>query len=300
MSSSGTHDVTCIPDLEYLHLPGGSRRLDLYVPEGAERPPVVLYLHGGAWVLGSRKDHQQRLQRLSSAGLAVASIEYRLAHEAAFPAQREDVAAAIDTLRRVGAQWGLDVGSVGLWGASAGAHLAALIALTLSESSDVDVFALAGLFGRYDLTEAGLISVPDPDLRPPDEIIRAVWPPALFGRPASPMKVRALLADVDEAHLDEAALRAISPVAHLDHGDFPVLLLHGTSDAVTHHAHSERFARAATSSGRSAELMLVDGANHEDPWFDGPEAASKLAAFFLRNAPHPARDRIGVSAGAKL
>lgn len=299
MTISAPRSVSCIAGIPYVRRPAGSLLLDLYLPGNAGKVPLVLYLHGGAWVMGSRKDHPDRLRNLAGQGIVVAALSYRPAHLAPFPAQREDVAAAIDFLRREGPTWGVDARAVGLYGASAGAHLAAMTGLTLSRSINCPVFALVGLFGRYDLTEAGLPPSPDAGLRPPCEVLDSVWPAELGGRPVPPMKLRSLLTGVEEALLDQEALEAISPQHRLSELDFPVLVMHGTADGVTHHAHAENFVRDVRALGKEAELVLVDGANHEDQWFDGSEAAARVGEFFRRHAlasePPPGAD--GSSAG---
>lgn len=285
MTSAVPDAVSCIADIEYVQRSTGPLLLDLFLPTNFVEPPLIVYMHGGAWVMGNRKEHAERLRSLAAQGFAVAGISYRTANLAPFPAQREDAADAIDFLRRDCSRWGVDVRAVGLYGASAGAHLAAMIGLTLSESIDCPVFAFAGLFGRYDLTEDGLDPRPDAGLRPPDEVLNSVWPAELGGKPVGPMKLRSLLTGIEEAQLDQDALQTISPQHRLDELDFPVLVLHGTADGVTHHGHGENFVQAAQSLGKDAELVLVNGANHEDPWFDGPEAAAKIGEFFRRHAP---------------
>ena len=113
-------------------------QLDLHVPLSAtdESPvPVVVWIHGGAWMFGSRELLPAEwapgsvAQLLVDAGIAVASIDYRHAREAPFPAQLHDVKAAIRYLRVFAPQLGLDRDRIGVWGESAGGHLAALSAL---------------------------------------------------------------------------------------------------------------------------------------------------------------------------
>ena len=110
--------------------------LDLYVPAGLEGPvPVVVYVHGGGWQRGSRRDPPPLLdadfyEQIAAQGLAVAAVDYRLSGEARFPAPLEDVRAAVGWVRDHAADYGLDPGRVFLWGDSAGGHLALLAALT--------------------------------------------------------------------------------------------------------------------------------------------------------------------------
>ena len=111
-------------------------QLDLWVPATAGPAPLVVWVHGGAWIFGDRRDLPPTLQpdqifdALIEAGLAVASIDYRLVREAAFPAQLHDVKAAVRYLRAHAEQLGLDTRRMGIWGESAGGHLASLAGLT--------------------------------------------------------------------------------------------------------------------------------------------------------------------------
>ena len=107
-------------------------RLDLYLPPVTRRPaPLVVWIHGGAFMHGDRTAlppllEQERLfTRLPLAGFAVASVEYRLSSEAHFPAQLEDVQAAIRWLRARHAELDIDPLRVAAWGESAGGYLAA-------------------------------------------------------------------------------------------------------------------------------------------------------------------------------
>src|SRR6202012_1756305 len=112
--------------------------LDLYLPAaGADPAPLVVFMHGGGWLRVDRSLVSPSfaswrpgpLTRLAAAGFAVASVDYRLSGEASFPAQLEDVSAAVDWLAGRAGQYGFDAGRVVLWGESAGAHLAALLGL---------------------------------------------------------------------------------------------------------------------------------------------------------------------------
>ena len=125
------------PALTYA-MPDGYRplQLDLYVPAERSGPvPCVIWIHGGAWLFGTRQTTPDYwpagflFQSAIDAGLAVASIDYRHSREAPFPAQLHDAKAAIRYLRRFAGELGLDPERFGVWGESAGGHLAALVAL---------------------------------------------------------------------------------------------------------------------------------------------------------------------------
>lgn len=110
--------------------------LDLRLPAGASggSHPLIVWIHGGGYVHGSRQrqapniDAHDVIGRLLSAGYAVALVDYRLSREAAFPAPVLDVRAAVRWLRAQADHLGLDPGRVALRGESAGAHLALIAA----------------------------------------------------------------------------------------------------------------------------------------------------------------------------
>ena len=113
-------------DLEYARVGEKSLLLDLYLPPEGESPwPVIVWIHGGAWRTGNRADPPALF--LVERGYAVASISYRLSREAIFPAQIHDCKAAIRWLRARAGEYDLDPARIGVWGASAGGHLAALL-----------------------------------------------------------------------------------------------------------------------------------------------------------------------------
>jgi acetyl esterase/lipase len=113
-------------DLEYVKDGHERQKLDLYLPEKADAPlPVIVWVHGGAWRAGS-KDRPPALPFVTK-GYAVASINYRLSQHAQFPAQIEGCKAALRWLRANARKYNLDPEHIGVWGASAGGHLVALL-----------------------------------------------------------------------------------------------------------------------------------------------------------------------------
>ena len=222
--------------------------------------------------MGDRTEHERRLAGLAERGIAVASVDYRTADLASFPAQREDLEAAAAWVATKTGEREVDR-PVALMGASAGAHLAAMTVLT----SSFPFFAFVGLFGRYDLTAAGSVPAPSRHLSVP-EAIRAARPPAGFEYLDHHGRI-ALLAGVDPDRLDETVLRRISPLHRIRPGAPPMLLAHGTGDAVIHHRQSERLHAAAQAAGVRSELLLVPGANHEDALFESPDVLTRIAEF---------------------
>lgn len=114
----------CVPG------PAGDLLVRVYLPSTASALPVMLYFHGGGWVLGSVDGHDATCRRLAlGSGCAVASVEYRLAPEAKFPAPLEDCFAATKWLVGNGGAIGVDGSRLTVGGDSAGGNLAAAVCL---------------------------------------------------------------------------------------------------------------------------------------------------------------------------
>ncbi|MFT4263579.1 MAG: alpha/beta hydrolase, partial [Nocardioides sp.] len=180
--------------------------MDLYVPDADGPVPVVVYVHGGAWLGGSHLpawddmvDWATLWRRLNDAGIAVASISYRHSAEAPFPACLYDVKAAVRWLRTFGSRLGVDPDRIGLLGDSAGGHLATLAAQPGSAEGDLGAVgvssAVSAVVGWYPVTS--LEDMPGADPQAPHvrllggtpaerpELARAASPVAHVG-PASP------------------------------------------------------------------------------------------------------------------
>lgn len=231
-------------------------QLDVWVPPSSPPPPLVVWIHGGAWLFGDRRYLPETLRpnqlfdALLGAGLAVATVDYRHAREAPFPAQLHDVKAAVRYLRAYATEFGVDVTRIGVWGESAGGHLAALLALTADRA---DLEGAAGVPGRA----GGVAAVVDwYGVADPDALERV--PPSvavMLGQPDHPPDV--LLAGADPAtHDDAAPLRQVHP------GAPPFLLLHGTADHVVPYAQSEALRDALRAAGAAVDLIPVEGADH--------------------------------------
>jgi acetyl esterase/lipase len=221
--------------------------LDLHLPNGAPAAlPVVLFLHGGGWRLGTRRTFvphrsvEETFGRIVAAGFAVASADYRLSGEARFPAQLDDVLAAIAWLREHGAEHGLEGDRIVLWGESSGAHLAALAAFAAS-----GIAGVVDWYGPADLTALGAQLQPDdPDAFDRDPSTREA---GLIGGPVAELP-------------DEA--RAASPALQVTPDAPPFLILHGDADVLVPFAQSAALAEALRAQGVAVELVPVPGASH--------------------------------------
>jgi acetyl esterase/lipase len=265
-----TTGTTVHRDVVYSTIDGLELRLDLYVPD--VRPaPLCIWLHGGGWMRGARSDRaEERLVPLAASGVAVAAVQYRLSGQAAFPAPLEDARAAVRWLRAHAGDYGLDAARVGAWGASAGGHLASLLALTDDETDvhrgDSSVQAVVAWFAPSDLL-----------LRNSD-VPEGPLPPFITG-PLPEPSFEARLLGVESVRDDRDTALAASPVAHARPGAPPFLLMHGDRDGLIPSEHSRQLHRVLRAEDVDATLWLLSGANHEDPAFDSPACLAAVSAF---------------------
>ncbi|MDF9714779.1 alpha/beta hydrolase [Nocardioides sp. ChNu-153] len=252
-------------------------QLDLHLPAvpGEEgRPwPVVVHVHGGSFLAGVPA--MGPWVTLPARGVAVASVSYRLAGEAPFPAAVEDVRAAVAWVADNADRFGLDPGRVALWGSSAGGYLAALVGITGADP-----------VGR----PVGGLSRPDPSPWPRVAAVVAQHPvtdPAALRADAehtTPDEVDALEA-VMARFFDQTSPAPTALEAHLarrreaGHDVPPFLVAHGDADRRVGLGQSRRLIDALHAHGVPAELVVVPGADHGAPEFSAEPLVARVLDF---------------------
>lgn len=246
---AGPHE-TITRNLVYARHGGKDLHLDLYVPKAARPAPVVVWLHGGAWKYGD-KSFVIRVRRLTEAGFAVASVQYRRSWESPWPAQHEDCQAALRWLRANGAAHGIDGLRMGLCGDSSGGHIAALLGL---EQGKTRVRAVCTLYPPTDL-------------------------PLLAERYAR-FERTSLITQLFGGTMEEkgSIAREASPVNHVGASAPPFLLMHGGRDIIVPVAQSQALHRRLCEAGVESELIVYPSLPHGFGLEDGRLA--KVAAFF--------------------
>jgi acetyl esterase/lipase len=251
-------------DIEYARVGEVSLKLDLHRP-AVENPPLIVYVHGGAWRAGSKKDVP--IGKLMEQGYAIASVDYRLSTQAVFPAQVHDIKAAIRFLRANAESLHINASKIGILGSSAGGHLAALVGVSngdkalegkvgehLDQSSDVQ--AIVSFYGASDL----------------QTILSQSTPHGLTVRiPA----LKLLLGDTPDKKPELA--RLASPVAHLDKNDPPLLLIHGDADPQMPPQQSQELAKAYQALGLPVTLIMLPGSKHGGAEFYDAERTALVA-----------------------
>ena len=245
---------------------GGGRGLhcDVYSPpeDGAGRAAVLL-LHGGGWMQGDRSQLKGYAIQLARFGFVCVCSEYRLSQESSWPAQINDVKAAMRWLRANATRLGVDEQRICVSGNSAGAHLALMLAGTEDGQ-------LEGEGGHASVSSlcAAVVAIYPPTLlrvgQPDDAIGR------LLGSDSSGRKV-------SRATEDEA-----SPLTYA-RADFPpTMLIHGNADTIVPVSHSFEMYDALAKAGAAVELHIYDGVPHAfDSDAEFGRQVTELIALFL-------------------
>jgi acetyl esterase/lipase len=251
------YEVTLRTDVEFAEHDGTKLIGDLYLPKGLDKAPVLVAVHGGGWQVGDRKFYTHWGNYLARNGYAVLAIEYRLMKPGVktYPGAVYDTKAAIQFVRAKAGELGVDPERIGLVGDSAGAHLAALVALAGEEpqfSSEyrsqpnaavsAKVKAVVGFYGVYDML--------------------AQWEHDLVSRPRDNIAEKFLGA---APHTNRKVFFEASPISYamVDKNSTRFLLLHGTHDDIVDPAtQSTAFLNALKQAGFFARTVVIPGAGH--------------------------------------
>jgi len=264
-------DVTTQLGITYANHDGVELAGDLYLPKAAKAAPALVAVHGGGWVQGVRAAFQYWGPYLASRGVAVFSISYRLAAKGKmFPQAVQDVLAGVQFMRGKAGEFGIDPARIGLMGASAGGHLAALAALSGKKftggypqdpfaSTSAEVKALIGVYGVYDLAAMWTTYQIQGGL---DNNIQK-----FLGAP--PMENRQLYFDASPISYATFASNKIG-----------VLLATGTADdLVDPKEHTQPFTLALKQAGFFVRPCVVQGAPHY--WMNDPIEEPESYSGFL-------------------
>lgn len=275
MSAAGAQVTEPTPDhadVTYATVGEHALKLDVYLPEprsGDAAPPLVVWLHGGAWRFGSKANPPLRFVE---AGFALASVDFRPSTDAPFPAMLHDVKAAIRFLRANAARYGYAAEPMAVAGASSGGHLAALAAVTNGDPAleggvgdhvgvSSAVQAAVVYFGASDLTTVLDQSTP-------------------FGLEVRRPALELLLGALPDAAPELA--RQASPVFHVGAGDPPMYLLHGDRDYQMPINQAHQLHGAYKAAGLEAALDVVYGAGHGGEAFYDDARWTPTAEFLYR------------------
>ncbi len=258
-------------DIEYAEVDGRSLKLDLYLPKEAQNPPLVVWVHGGAWRSGTKE--RMPIGGLLDHGFAIASINYRLSPVARFPAQVHDIKAAIRFLRAEASngKYGYAADRIVIAGASAGGHLAALVGVTNGYEE------LEGEVGDHGNESSDVAAIVD--FYGPTNFLTILPQSTPHGLGVRIPALQLLLGAQPEDTPDLATLA--SPVVHVDKTDPPILMLHGDQDPQVpiNQSHELHGAYKKAGIGAMAKLEVIYGGAHGGDHFFDAERMEQVADF---------------------
>ena len=267
-------EVSFTRDITYATVNGEDLKLNLSRPKNAAgKLPCIIVIHGGAWRGGNRTQHDDLTWNFAKAGYVSATLSYRLVPKHTFPAQVQDVKAAVRFLRAHADEYNIDVDRLGAVGFSAGAHLSLMLG-TMDKSDGLDdvgahqdqsskVQCVVQYFGPADF-----------NLRLPD---------------ASRPLVVDFLGGTKEQKPD--SYNRASPVTYVSPGDAPVLTYQGTKDPLVPHDQAVALVEAMTKAGVPGRVELLIGASHGWPNPELNRTIHGTFAFFEQHLKNAAQKR---------
>jgi len=242
------HDFRELRDVPYGDDP--LQQVDLYLPSDGEHPrPAVVWIHGGGWREGDKRDGVNRIGEFAGAlvkhGYVAAACNHRLVPKDLHPAQIDDVQRVIRWLRRHAGEYHIDPERIGVVGISAGGHLAAMLAVKRDHEKQGDeldeissrVQAAVSLAGVHDFSKSAELMTPQIE-------------DALLG-----------IAGGDASQV-ERLRKELSPVRFVDQDSTPLMLVVGTKDPWVPTRQADVMADALRKQGVETEVVRIEGAGH--------------------------------------
>lgn len=230
-------------DVEYGRVGERPLLLNLYRPADVKLlVPGLIFIHGGGWRSGDKKDYTYHCVEMAKRGYAAATIGYRLSGEAAFPAAVQDAQCAVRWMRENAAEYGIDPSRITVLGGSAGGHLALMVGYC-----DDDTFPKTG---GHDGTSAAVQAVVN-----------------LYGVTDCTTETARSAKEITsflKKSYDEApeVFELCSPLFHLDAGDPPTLTFHGTIDEIVPVAQADALVEKLDALGVPNVYCRLDGWPH--------------------------------------
>jgi acetyl esterase/lipase len=267
-------------DLPYANL-SPAQKLDIYLPgEGAGPFPVILYIHGGGFAIGDKRDISvltflKGLER----GYAVVSVNYRLSGEAIFPAGLQDIKAAIRWVRANSQPYHLDGSQIAACGGSSGGNYAAMVCLT-AQVTEFDDLRLGNPEYPSNVQAALDWFGPTDFLKMDEQLDESGFGPSDHGEADSP-ESRYLGARLSDVPLK---VELANPMTYIHKHMPPILIQHGRLDTLVPVQQSMLFVEKLEKyvSHDRFEFDILEGAGHGDLLFETAENMQRVFSFLDR------------------
>lgn len=227
-----------------------TQKLDLYLPYGKTSAGLILFLHGGAWVTGSKESYTYDAKKWQTQGYATATMNYRfLGDGVLFSEQLADITAALNAIVKTAAYNGVTLTKAAFIGMSAGGHLALLYAYTKAAESPLPPVAVISSSAPTDFTDSAFIRNSD--------MVQSV----ITNIGLDPNLVATAL-DSGLAEAFMPTLRNISPAKQVTSSTVPTLMAHGTADTIVPYSNAQRLDAALTAAGVYHNFVTFQNAGH--------------------------------------
>lgn len=249
-SGFGQGKVERLNNITYATVDGIALHLDVAKPDKGEGPfPLVVCVHGGAWQAGNRGGHHRTIDLLARKGFVAATIQYRLAPRAKYPAQIEDVRAAVRFLRDKAKEWNIHPDKVAALGDSAGGHLSLLVGLMDAPTGEKVSSRVQAVVNYYGPTDFRVWKLPEVG----DKLL------VLGLKKNSDELLKDFLGTSDRK---DPIMKTVSPVTYIDAKDPPVLTFQGTIDPLVPPEQARLLHKALDLAGVPNHLEILEGMTH--------------------------------------
>nr|BFD32262.1 alpha/beta hydrolase [Pigmentibacter ruber] len=267
-----------------------SQKLDLYIPENINNNiPVIVFIHGGAFMFGSKTDPIANFKYYLDNGFAIASINYRLSGEAKFPAAVQDAKAAVRWLKANAEKLNFDASKIGVFGQSAGANIASLLGTT----SGISLFDDPNLGNINFSSSVNAVTAmfPPVDFSSMDSMLEKVCDKSKFPENSPEKEFHNSENSPESLYLgkpiqtDLSLVKMANPVTYINENTPPFLIQVGDRDCIVGTEQSIYFYNELKNKigDRNVTLHILKNAGHGDRIFDQKKNALKVIDFFKKH-----------------
>jgi acetyl esterase/lipase len=258
--------VEIVPDVVYGHKDGLAMTFDVIKPKANANGAAVIFMVSGGWVSPYNPPQQtaMRFKDLLDKGFTLVAVRHGSSPKYLIPEIVSDVRRAVRFIRHNAKQWGVDPNRLGVFGGSAGGHLA-LVLGTASDNGDPN--AKEDFMKESDRVASVVAYFPPVDLRP-------------LARGLNPERTGGALDRFPALNFEKEKAPDYSPIVHVSPDDPPTLLIHGDKDNLVPVNNSKVIHEAFQKNNVKTQLIIIEGAEHGFRGEDAKRAGAAMASWF--------------------
>jgi acetyl esterase/lipase len=255
-----------VPDVVYGHKDGLAMTFDVIKPKTNANGAAVIFMVSGGWISNYNPPQQTatRFKDLLDKGFTLIAVRHGSSPKYLIPEIVSDVRRAVRFIRHNAKQWGVDPNRLGVFGGSAGGHLA-LVLGTASDNGDQN--AKEEFMKESDRVASVVAYFPPVDLRP-------------LARGLNPQRTGGALDRFPALNFEKEKAPDYSPIVHVSSDDPPTLLIHGDKDNLVPVNNSKVIHEAFQKNNVKTQLIIIEGAEHGFRGEDAKRAGAAMASWF--------------------